>query len=187
MDRLAYHRRPTGGRRSVESVRMFSVPLGSVGVGMVRHHLQEPVLEQVQSAVVGPAQPLTGLDHLVQNGLDPRAADDRAEDTADRPLLFAHVLELANELGVVERYTGHLGSLEPSCVLVSLRGVPTTSAGARTDAPTGEDVKRGLAVGATSAMRPSSDIVTCPTTAAIALPSSRRRSLHASDSSLNED
>src|SRR4029453_1111161 len=91
--------------------------------------------------------------------------------------LFAHVLELANELGVVERYTGHLGSLEPSCALVSLRGVPTAPAGPQTDPPPSEEMKRGLGVGATSAMRPSSDIVACQTTAAIALPSSRRRSL----------
>ena len=79
----------------------WSVPLGSVGGGVVRHHLQEPVLEQVEGAVLGPAEPLAGLDHLVENGLDPRTAGDGAEDAADRALLFAHVLELTSELRVV--------------------------------------------------------------------------------------
>ena len=87
-------RRPAGCCGSVESVWMVPVPLGSVGGGVVRHHLQEPVLEQVEGAVLGPAEPLAGFDHLVENGLDPRTAGDGAEDTADRALLFAHVLEL---------------------------------------------------------------------------------------------
>ena len=101
MDRLSCDRRPAGCCGSVESVWMVPVPLGSVGGGVVRHHLQEPVLEQVEGAVLGPAEPLAGFDHLVENGLDPRTAGDGAEDTADRALLFAHVLELASELRVV--------------------------------------------------------------------------------------
>lgn len=72
---------------------------------------QEPVLEKVQGAVVGPAEPLTCFNHLVENGLDSRAAGDGAEDTAARALLFAHVLQLASELGVVRGQAGHLGSL----------------------------------------------------------------------------
>src|SRR4029450_750539 len=123
-------RRPAGGRRSVECVRMLSVPLSRVGVGVVCHNVQEPLLQQVEGAVVGSAQPLAGFDHLVENGLNTGALGDCAEDSADRPLLFAPVLALPSELGVVERYAGHLGSLGPGGVLVSLRGVPTRSAGA---------------------------------------------------------
>jgi hypothetical protein len=154
VDRLTFHRRPPSARRSVKSMGMLYVPLSTLGVGVVRDRAQEPVLEKVQGAVVGSAEPLTGFYDLVQDGLDPRAADDGAEDTADRALLFAHVVELASELGVVERYTGHLGSLGPGGVPVSLRRLPTPSAGTRTDAPTSESVKRGLAVGAGPAMKP---------------------------------
>jgi hypothetical protein len=112
VDRLPCHRRPAGGRRSVESVWMLSVPLSTVGVGVVRHHVEEPVLEKVQGAVVGPAEPFAGFDHLVENGLNPCAAGDGAEDTADRALLLAQVLELASEL-VVGGRAGHLRSLGP--------------------------------------------------------------------------
>jgi hypothetical protein len=122
VDRFACHRRPAGGRRSVEGVRMLYVPVSRVGIGVMRDHVQELVLEQVEGAVVGSAEPLTGFDHLVENGLDTGAAGDRAEDTADRPLLFAHVLELPSELGVIERYAGHLGSLGPGGVPVPFRG-----------------------------------------------------------------
>ena len=87
--------------------------------------MQEPVLEEVEGAVVGPAEPLTGFDHLVEHGLDPRASSDGSEDTADRPLLFAHVLELASELGVVGGHAGHLRSLGPGGARVSRLRVPT--------------------------------------------------------------
>jgi hydrogenase/urease accessory protein HupE len=56
---------------------MPPVPLNTLGVGVARHHVQEPVLGKAQGAVVGPAEPLTGLDHLVENGLDSRAAGRR--------------------------------------------------------------------------------------------------------------
>ena len=101
VDGLTRHRRPAGGRRSVESMGMLSVPLGTLGVGVGSHYVQEPVLEQVERPVIGPAEALTGFDHLVEHGLDPSAAGDGAEDSANRALLFAHVLELASELGVV--------------------------------------------------------------------------------------
>jgi hypothetical protein len=52
---------------------MLSVRLSTLGIGVVRHHVQEPVFEKVQGAVIGPAEPLTGFDHLVENGLDARA------------------------------------------------------------------------------------------------------------------
>jgi hypothetical protein len=113
VDRLACHRSPAGRRGAVERVWVLPVPLSAVGVGVVRHHVQEPVLEEVQRAVVGSAKVLTSLDHLVENGLNPRAAGDGAEDTADRALPFAHLLELASELDIVGGHTGHLLSLWP--------------------------------------------------------------------------
>ena len=91
---------------------MLSVPLSTPGIGVVRHHVQEPVLEKVQRGVIGPAEPLAGFEHLVENGLDPRVVGDSAEDTADRALLLAHVLELASALGVVGGHAGHLPSLK---------------------------------------------------------------------------
>ena len=111
VDGLTCHRRPAGARRSVESMGMLSVPLNTLGMGVGRHHVQKPVLEKVQGAVVGPAEPLTGFNHLLENGLDSLATRYGAEDIADRALLFAHVLELASEFGVVRGHAGHLGSL----------------------------------------------------------------------------
>ena len=78
------------------------------------------MLEQVEGAVVGLTQPLTGFDYLVEDGLDTGAAGDvRAEDAADRALLFAHVLELAGELGVVRGNPGHPPSFRARWCAVS--------------------------------------------------------------------
>jgi hypothetical protein len=77
LDGLTCHRRPAGARCSVESMGMLSVPLNTLGASVGRHHVQEPVLEKVQGAVVGPAEPLTYFNHLVENGLDSRAAGRR--------------------------------------------------------------------------------------------------------------
>ena len=111
LDRLTSQRRAASGCRSVESVWMLSVPFSRVGGGVVRNHVQEALLEDTEGAVVGPAQSLTGFGHLVEHGLDPGAAGDCAEDTADRLLLFAHIFELASELGVVGGNPGHPPSL----------------------------------------------------------------------------
>ena len=70
MDGLTRHRRPAGARRSVESMGMLSVPLNTLGAGVGRRHVRQPVLEKVKGAVVGPAEPLTRFNHLVENGLD---------------------------------------------------------------------------------------------------------------------
>ena len=45
VDRLTCHRRPAGPRRSVESVWVLFVPLGGVGVGVLRDQVQVPALE----------------------------------------------------------------------------------------------------------------------------------------------
>jgi hypothetical protein len=122
VNRFTCHGRPAGGRRSVESMWMLPVPFGGLGVRVVRNRVQEPVLEQVEGAIVGPAEPLTRLDHLVENRLDPRAPSDGAEDAADRAVPFAQVLELASELSVVGGHPGHLLSLGPAGRGVSPRG-----------------------------------------------------------------
>ena len=82
--------------------------------GVVRRHVQEALLEQVERAVLGPAEPLAGLDDLVQHRLDPRAAGDGAQDAADRALLLAQILDLASELCVVGGHAGHPRSLGPA-------------------------------------------------------------------------
>ena len=61
--------------------------------------------------MVGPAEPLAGLDDLVEHRLDARAARDGAENAADRALLFAQVLDLASELGIAMRRGVHARSL----------------------------------------------------------------------------
>lgn len=90
---------------------MLSVVLGTIRGRVMGHHVEEPVLEKVERAVIGLAEPLAGLDHLVENRLDPCATGDGAQNIADRALLFAEVLELASEFCVVGGHAGHLGSL----------------------------------------------------------------------------
>jgi hypothetical protein len=62
---------------------MLSVPRSTLRLGVVRHDVQEPALEKVEGAVVGPAEPR----------LDPRAAGDSPKDAADRALLLPHVAD----------------------------------------------------------------------------------------------
>ena len=66
---------------------------------------------EVQGAVVGPAEPLAGVDHLVENGLDSRAAGDGAKDTADCVLLRTEILELTSKLRIAGRLAAHSRSL----------------------------------------------------------------------------
>ena len=91
VDRLTGDRGPAGGRRSVESMRMLSVVLSTLCLGVVRRHVQEALLEEVERAVIGLAEPFAGLDHLVEDRLDPCAAGNSAKDIADRVLLLPEV------------------------------------------------------------------------------------------------
>ena len=80
---------------------MLPVVLGTLRLGAVRRYMEEPVLEQVERAVIGPAESLAGHHPHVEDRLDPSAAGDGAQDPPDRALLFADVHELASELGIV--------------------------------------------------------------------------------------
>jgi hypothetical protein len=92
-------------------MRMLAVVLDVFGEGMVRGRVEETVPEEVECSLVGVAQPLAGLHHLVENRLQAARAGDGAKDGADRSLLLPHVLELTNELGAVGGDAGHSRSL----------------------------------------------------------------------------
>jgi hypothetical protein len=51
--------------------------------------VKESVLEEPERSVIGVAESSAGLDHLVENRLEPRSAGDGAKDPADRLLLRA--------------------------------------------------------------------------------------------------
>jgi hypothetical protein len=77
---------------------MVAVVQRPLRLALVRAEVEEPVLEQPQRAVVGPTESLAGLRHLLEHGLQPARACDRAKDLADRVLPLAYILELLDEL-----------------------------------------------------------------------------------------
>jgi hypothetical protein len=68
---------------------MVPVILGTPRLTVVRRHTKQPLIEQIERAVVGAAEPPTGLDDLVENRLQPGRTRDRSKDTTDRALLLA--------------------------------------------------------------------------------------------------
>jgi hypothetical protein len=50
---------------------MLPVVLSALCFGVVRCDVKEPLLEEIERAVIGFAEPLASLDDLVENRLDP--------------------------------------------------------------------------------------------------------------------
>jgi hypothetical protein len=93
---------------------MLPVVLGLLGLALVASTMEQPVFEQPECALVSGAKPPGGLGNLVENGLEPHGACDRAKDTADRMLLLTHVLEPTREIRVIAGLSGHTWSLSRS-------------------------------------------------------------------------
>jgi len=111
LDRPSLDRRSPGRRRPIEGMRVLSVILLARPLALVRAQVQEPVLEKPERAVVGATESLAGFGHLPEHRLKPRRASDRAEDGANRALLFTDILEFSGESRAVGRDASHSHSL----------------------------------------------------------------------------
>ena len=107
---LAGDRRAAGSRAPIESVRILSVVLGALRLAVIRREMWEPLVKEVERAVVGGTKSPTGLDDLIQDWLQSGRTSDSTEDGANRVLLLAKVLELTRDLDVVAGSSGHARS-----------------------------------------------------------------------------
>jgi hypothetical protein len=81
---------------------MLPVIFRTLRLAVVCDRLQKIVLEEPERTVIRFAEPLTGLDDLIENRLDPRAPRDSAKHTADCALLLTEILQLTSlVLGVL--------------------------------------------------------------------------------------
>ena len=90
---------------------MLSVVLRPLRLPPVCDRVKESILQQPQCPVVGIAEAPTGLDDLVEHGLESRSPGDGAKDGADRALLLAQILHRTSELRLLGVYSSHPRSL----------------------------------------------------------------------------
>jgi hypothetical protein len=76
MDRFPLESGTARGRRSIEGVRMLPVVLRALRRAVMDSQVEEFVLEEPERPVVGVAKSSAGLDHLLENRLEPRGLSD---------------------------------------------------------------------------------------------------------------
>ena len=111
VDGSARHRRTAGTRRPVERMWMVTLVVHGLRRAAIRRQSENGVIQEIESTVVRAAEAPGRLNHLVEDGLQPGGASDSAEDTADRALLLAELLELTFEPRLVSGHRRHGGSL----------------------------------------------------------------------------